>query len=46
MAVTPTGYADAISGEHLALPEERTMTMADFLDILQEPEKHNGAGMP
>ncbi|XP_037068830.1 bifunctional peptidase and (3S)-lysyl hydroxylase JMJD7-like [Pollicipes pollicipes] len=42
VAVTPDGYADAIAGEYLALPEERSMPMAQFLDILEEPSRHNG----
>jgi len=42
VAVTPSGYADAIAGDFLALPEERRMTVAQFLDILHEPTKHNG----
>ena len=42
VAVTPNGYADAINGNFFALPEERKMPFAKFLDIIEEPTKHNG----
>ena len=37
VAVTPTGLADAAVGEQFVMPEERRMTMAAFLDQLEEP---------
>ena len=42
VAVTPNGYADAITDGKFVMPEERRMTFADFLDILDDPDKHNG----
>lgn len=42
MAITPNGYADGISTkmpenqEYFVLPEERIMSMSDFLDKLDE----------
>ena len=42
VAVTPNGYADAINGDYFAMPEERKMSFQEFLDILKEPQKHNG----
>lgn len=35
VAVTPNGYADAVSGHHFLLPEERQMTVSSVLDILE-----------
>lgn len=35
VAVTPNGYADAVSGEHFVLPEERQMTFSSVLDIIE-----------
>lgn len=42
MAVTPNGYADAVSGNHFVMPEERTMSLAEFLDIIEQPNSANG----
>lgn len=42
MAVTPNGYADAVNSGYFLMPEERQMTMADFLDTLSPSEStHN-----
>lgn len=35
VAVTPHGYADAVSGEHFVMPEERRMTFSSVLDIME-----------
>lgn len=35
VAVTPNGYADAVSGEHFVMPEERQMTFSSVLDIIE-----------
>ncbi|XP_072032141.1 bifunctional peptidase and (3S)-lysyl hydroxylase JMJD7-like [Amphiura filiformis] len=35
VAVTPNGYADAVYKDHFVMPEERTMSFASFLDIMQ-----------
>ncbi|XP_059166545.1 bifunctional peptidase and (3S)-lysyl hydroxylase Jmjd7-like [Physella acuta] len=37
VAVTPNGYADAISNGRFVMPEERKMAMSEFLDILFKP---------
>lgn len=42
VAVTPNGYADAIVGEHFVMPEEKTMKMANFLDILDRKSEEEG----
>ncbi|KAK3095339.1 hypothetical protein FSP39_013400 [Pinctada imbricata] len=42
VAVTPNGLADAVAEDKFVMPEERRMTFSEFLDILEEPEKHNG----
>lgn len=34
VAVTPNGYADAVVGDYFVMPDERTMKMSNFLDIL------------
>ncbi len=36
VAVTPDGYADAVRGDRFVMPEERRMTFASFLDVLDE----------
>lgn len=40
MAVTPNGYADAIAlkngKEYFVMPEEKEMTMSEFLDTLED----------
>jgi len=42
VTVTPNGYADAPQGGLFVMPEERTMEMGDFVDIMEEPESANG----
>jgi len=42
VTVTPNGYADAPQGSLFVMPEERTMCMGDFVDILDNPESANG----
>lgn len=41
VAVTPNGYADGITKnkdgkEYFVMPEEQTMTMESFLDMLED----------
>ena len=38
VAVTPNGLADAPQGDQFVMPEERTMKMEEFLDIIENPE--------
>lgn len=35
VAVTPNGYADAVSGERFVMPEERRMSFSSVLDIIE-----------
>lgn len=35
VAVTPNGYADAVSGEYFVMPEERQMALSSVLDIIE-----------
>ena len=42
MAVTPTGYADAMEGDFFLMPEERYMQFSRFLDIIQNPDSASG----
>ena len=42
VAVTPNGYADAVTDEKFVMPEEREMTLAQFLDIMEQPESDKG----
>ena len=42
VAVTPNGYADAVCDDRFVMPEERTMKMSNFLDIIQNPEQAKG----
>lgn len=35
VAVTPNGYADAVSGDRFVMPEERQMTFSAVLDIIE-----------
>eukprot|EP00092_Neocalanus_flemingeri_P026371 GFUD01028587.1.p1 GENE.GFUD01028587.1~~GFUD01028587.1.p1 ORF type:complete len:325 (-),score=73.91 GFUD01028587.1:9-983(-) len=42
VTVTPNGYADAPQGGLFVMPEERTMNMGDFVDIIENPESANG----
>lgn len=43
VAVTPTGYADAVHGDRFVMPEERSMTFSALLDVLER--KQEGAGV-
>ncbi|KAG8560979.1 hypothetical protein GDO81_015204 [Engystomops pustulosus] len=36
VAVTPNGYADAVYDNKFVMPEERTMSFADFVDIIEK----------
>ena len=42
VAVTPTGYADAMEGDFFLMPEERYMQFSRFLDIIQNPDSASG----
>ena len=42
MAVTPTGYADAMEGDLFLMPEERNIQFSRFLDIMQSPASASG----
>lgn len=42
VTVTPNGYADAPQGGLFVMPEERTMEMGDFVDVIDDPESANG----
>jgi len=42
VAVTPDGLADAPKGDQFVMPEERSMNMEEFLDIIEDPETANG----
>lgn len=42
VAVTPNGYADAINNGYFVMPEERQMTVGQFLDILEVPKSAQG----
>jgi len=42
VTVTPNGYADAPQGNLFVMPEERTMNMGDFVDIMEDPTSANG----
>ena len=35
MAVTPDGYADAVSDGRFVMPEERSMTFSSLLDVIE-----------
>lgn len=35
VAVTPNGYADAVSGDRFVMPEERRMTFSSVLDVIE-----------
>lgn len=47
VAVTPNGYADGLSSQHpsgkeyFVMPEEQTMSMASFIDRLDDPIEKN-----
>ena len=42
VAVTPNGYADAVNNGLFVMPEERQMTIGQFLDILEAPGSTQG----
>ena len=42
MAVTPTGYADAMEDDLFLMPEERNIKFSRFLDIIQNPTSTSG----
>ena len=42
MAVTPTGYADAMEAELFLMPEERNIKLSRFLDIIQNLDSVSG----
>lgn len=42
VAVTPNGYADAITDGKFVMPEQRLMTVGQFLDVMESPESKNG----
>lgn len=43
VAVTPNGYADAVSGDRFVMPEERRMSFSSLLDILEGAPIRQGA---
>lgn len=42
VAVTPNGYADAPNDGYFVMPEERTMQLASFLEVMENPGNHSG----
>ena len=42
VAVTPTGYADAVEADLFLMPEERNIKMSRFLDIIENPALASG----
>ncbi|KAG7277772.1 hypothetical protein CRUP_023060 [Coryphaenoides rupestris] len=42
VAVTPNGYADAVSGGHFVMPEERRMSFSSLLDVLEGKVEKQG----
>lgn len=42
VAVTPNGYADAPNNGYFVMPEERTMQLASFLEVMEKPGNHSG----
>lgn len=42
VAVTPNGYADAVSGDRFVMPEERQMSFSSVLDIIEGKVRHVG----
>ncbi|KAK3871793.1 hypothetical protein Pcinc_023080 [Petrolisthes cinctipes] len=42
VAVTPNGYADAPNGGYFVMPEERTMLLSSFLDVMENPGNQPG----
>jgi len=43
VAVTPNGYADAITDGKFVMPYEESMTFKDFIDIIENPDKKQNA---
>nr|XP_043873976.1 bifunctional peptidase and (3S)-lysyl hydroxylase JMJD7 isoform X2 [Solea senegalensis] len=42
VAVTPDGYADAVSGDRFVMPEERQMSLSSVLDIIEGKVQRSG----
>uniref|UniRef100_A0A667ZBE5 Bifunctional peptidase and (3S)-lysyl hydroxylase JMJD7 n=1 Tax=Myripristis murdjan TaxID=586833 RepID=A0A667ZBE5_9TELE len=42
VAVTPNGYADAVSGDRFVMPEERRMTFSSLLDVMEGKVQKQG----
>lgn len=42
VAVTPNGYADAVTDGQFVMPYEKTMQMKDFLNIIENPKDYKG----
>ncbi|XP_070697918.1 bifunctional peptidase and (3S)-lysyl hydroxylase JMJD7 [Pempheris klunzingeri] len=42
VAVTPNGYADAVSGDRFVMPEERPMSFSSVLDVIEGKVQHSG----
>ncbi|XP_071750370.1 bifunctional peptidase and (3S)-lysyl hydroxylase JMJD7 isoform X1 [Centroberyx gerrardi] len=42
VAVTPNGYADAVSGDRFVMPEERHMTFSSLLDVMEGKVEKSG----
>ncbi|KAL4224639.1 JmjC domain-containing protein 7 [Mactra antiquata] len=42
VAVTPNGYADAITDGKFVMPEQRMMKFGEFLDIMADPSSKTG----
>ncbi|CAG0918381.1 unnamed protein product [Notodromas monacha] len=42
VAVTPNGFADAITDGCFVMPEERIMPFAEFLSVMECPQSHPG----
>ncbi|OWF43314.1 JmjC domain-containing protein 7 [Mizuhopecten yessoensis] len=40
VTVTPNGYADAVTDGKFVMPDERKMSMSEFLDKLERPDDH------
>ena len=42
VAITPNGYADAITEGKFVMPHEESMKFKDFIDIIENPSQHKG----
>ena len=42
VAITPNGYADAITEGKFVMPHEENMKFKDFIDIIENPSQHKG----